>query len=358
MFGFFKPKSKSVKIPLAVLSTLWTLPSGICPSGQETEPCFGLQEICDFYERYVNRHIRGDALGVIIQLLTILDKKGDCPSVIQGDDETPWQYKALAGITITEHSLNVARTAFEMLNSGRQIARTETSDMLICALGHDIGKIPDIRQNKVPGHTFSSLTFLKPLLTGMGSGEKILEAVRLVHVKDYKTKNNLLQILKQADTQARLAELKIVQARSAAQPDRCEKQPEKKEIDTKALDKQTLFQALKSLLLRDVTESFMFKDKIFVSPEFLMEAAVELAGKQGGFEFLKSCTKERIFALIGWSRPIPVFTVRFYKKKRKPITQEYIVLDKKMFGDLSGIEERRNLLGVKKVICINESAKS
>ncbi|MCD4830171.1 MAG: HD domain-containing protein [Anaerohalosphaeraceae bacterium] len=355
MFRFFKPKSKFIKIPLAVLSTLWISPNGVCPSGQETDPCFDSREICDFYEKHVDRHIRGEALGVIIQLLTILDKKGGCPSVIQGDDETPGQYKAFDRITLGEHSLNVARTAFEMLNRGRQIARTETPDMLICALAHDIGKIPDIRQNKVQGHTFSSLTFLQPLLTGMGAGEKILEAVRLLHVKDRKTNNNLLQILKQADTQARRAEKKTVQARSTAQPERCEKQPEKKEIDTKALDKQTLYQALKPLLLRDVTESFMFKDKIFVSPEFLME---KLAGKQSGPNFLKSCTKERVFDLIGWSLPIPVFTVRFYKKKRKPITQEYIVLNKKMFGDLSGIEERRNLLGVKRVICINQSAKS
>jgi hypothetical protein len=354
MFRLFKPKPKSVKIPLAVLSALWT--RGICPSGQKSDPCFGLQEIGDFYESYVDRHIRGEALGVIIQLLTILDKKGGCPSVIQGDDETPRQYKSLAGITIAEHSLNAARTAFEMLNRGRRIARTETPDMLICALGHDIGKIPDIRQNKVPGHTFSSLTFLKPFLSGMGSGEKILEAIRLVHVKDRKANNHLLQILKQADTQARRAELKTVQTRSATQPDRCEKQPEKKEIDKKALYKQTLFQALKPLLLRDVKESFMFKDKVFVSPEFLMEAAIELAGKQGSFDFLKSCTKERVFDLIEWSRPVPVFTVRFYKKKLKPVRQEYIVLDKKMFGDLSGIEERQKVLGVRKVICVNELA--
>lgn len=227
MFGFFKPKSKFIKIPLAVLSTLWISPRGVCPSEQKSDPCFGLREIRDFYEKYVNRHIRGGALGVIIQLLTILDKKGDCPSVMPGDDETPGQYKALACITITEHSLSVARTAFEILNRGRQIARTETPDMLICALGHDMGKIPDIRHNKVPGHTFSSLTFLKPLLTNMGSGEKILEAVRLLHVKGRKANNNLLQILEQADRQARLAEKKTIQARSAARPD--EKQPEKKE---------------------------------------------------------------------------------------------------------------------------------
>lgn len=356
MFRFFKPKPKSVKIPLAVLSALWTGTCRICPSGRETDPCFGLQEICDFYERYVDRNIRGEALGVIIQMLTILDKKGSCPSVIQDDDETPRQYTALAGITIAEHSLNAARIAFEMLNRGRRIARTETPDMLICALGHDIGKIPDIRQNKVSGHTFSSLTFLKPLLTGVEAGEKILEAIRLLHVKDRKANNNLLQILKQADTQARMAELKTVQTPSAAQPDICEKQPEKEEIDKKALYKQTLFQALKPLLLRDVKESFMFKDKVLVSPEFLMEAAVELAGKQGSFDFLKSCSKERVFDLIGWNRPVPIFTVRFYKKKLKPIRQEYIVLNKKMFGNLSGIEERQKVLGVRKVICVNELA--
>jgi len=245
MFGLFKSKAKTVRVPLEVLSVLWTDPDGTKthvypqqdiandgPKGAHSPPhatdqpsqhgkvSFNSWEIQDFYEKSISERIRGQALNVIVKLLQVLDEKGACPSIVQGDHETPEEYSSLGCVTLTEHSLNVARIAFHMLNSGRRIMRNNAADALIAALGHDLGKIPDLARKEIQGHTFSSMAYLKPLLVSIESGENILEAVRLLHVQDksLKGKNksiSILQVLEQADMQARQVELKTLKEKEA-----------------------------------------------------------------------------------------------------------------------------------------------
>ena len=383
MFRLFKSKTKAVRVPLEVLSVLWrtaddmrsdmypqgkiagqnqhTGDSHACETdqpGQHTNISYNSREIQDFYKKYIVQSIRGQALNVIIKLLQVLDEKGACPSIVHGDGETPEEYRCLDSITLTEHSLNVARKGFNMLNTGRHIIRNNTTDVLIAALGHDMGKIPGLAQKGVPGHTFSTMAYLRPVLATLESGEKILEAVRLLHAQDEDRKGgnkdlSILQILEEADIQARQAELKAVQVKPAAQSNVCEG-PAKRPATLKArhLARETLLQAMKPLLLKDVRQSFMFRDKVFLSPAFVKQVATNLAQGRGNQDFFESCTEKEIVKLIGCTDAVRIFTVRFYKRKAKPVTQQYISLDKRLFGDLSGLKERHKAQGVRKVVCV------
>lgn len=377
MFKFFKSKIDTVRVPLAVLSVLWTRtddkknkvydksehtddfhPRETARTARHAVISFNSREIQGFYKKYIVQPIRGQALNVIIKLLQVLDEKGACPSIVHGDGETPEEYRCLDSVTLTEHSLNVARKGFNMLNTGRRIIRNNTTDVLIAALGHDIGKIPGLAQSEVPGHTFSSMAFLMPVLAALESAEKILEAVRLLHVQDKDRKGgnkdlSILQILEQADIQARQAELKAVQVKPAAQPNVCEGPAERRvTLEARHLAKETLLQAMKPLLLKDVRQSFIFRDKVFLSPAFVKQAATNLAQGRGNQDFFQSCTENQVVKLIGCAGVVRTFTVRFYKKRLKPVTQEYVSLDKEAFGDLSGLKERQKAQGVRKVACV------
>ena len=389
MFGLFKSKIETVRVPLEVLSVLWTnrddMKRNMCLQGkiashasddEDSRPCvtdpaarhanisFNGKEIQEFCKKYMVQTIRGQALNVITKLLHVLDEEGTCPSVVQGDDETPEEYRSLGGVTLAEHSLNVARKAFDMLNSERRIIRNSTANVLIAALGHDIGKIPGLAHKQIPGHTFSTMSFLRPLLASLGSGERILEAVRLLHVPDKDRKEgekdlSILQILVQADIEARQAELKAVQAEPAAQPNGCGVPPERPPtVEARRFGKEALFRAMKPLLLKDVQDSFIFGDKVFLAPVFVKQVAINLAQGPGDKDFSQSCTEKEVLRLLGWSGAARRFTVRFYKRDLKPVTHEYISLDKEAFGDLSGLEERQKAQGVRKVVCVSESARS
>ena len=383
MLKLFKSKIDTVRVPLEVLSVLWRtkdhVKSDMYPHGkisgqsqhaEHSHPCetdqpgqhavtsFNSREIQDFFNKYIVGAVRGQALNVIIKLLQILDENGACPSIVHGDGETPEEYRCLDTVTLTEHSLNVAHQGFNMLNTGRRTVRNNTTDVLIAALGHDIGKIPGLALKEVPGHTFSSVAYLRPVLATLESGEKILEAVRLLHAQDKDRKRgnkdlSILQILEQADIQARQAELKAVQVKPAAQSNVCEG-PAKRPATLKArhLARETLLQAMKPLLLKDVRQSFMFRDKVFLSPAFVKQVATNLAQGRGNQDFFESCTEKEIVKLIGCTDAVRIFTVRFYKRKAKPVTQQYISLDKRLFGDLSGLKERHKAQGVRKVVCV------
>lgn len=383
MLKLFKSKIDTVRVPLEVLSVLWrtaddmkrdmypqgkitgqsqhTKDSHACETdraAQHTNISFNSREIQGFYKKYIAQPIRGQALNVIIKLLQVLDEKGACPSIVRGDDETPEEYRCLDSVTLTEHSLNVARKGFDMLNTGRRIIRNNTTDVLIAALGHDIGKIPGLAHKEVPGHTFSSMALLRPVLATLESGEKILETVRLLHAQDKDRKGgnkdlSILQILEQADIQARQAELKAVQVKSAAQPNVCEGPAERPAtLKARHLARETLLQAMKPLLLKDVRQSFIFRDKVFLSPAFVKQVATKLAQGRGNQDFFQSCTENQVVKLIGCAGAVRTFTVRFYKKRLKPVTQEYISLNKEVFGDLSGLKERQKAQGVRKVVCV------
>lgn len=217
MFNLFRRKNKPVIISLEALSLLWTSQDTRHDPGvtEDEEPSFGSGEIQRFYLKYVRPHARGKELSIIRNLLTTLDQHGHCASVVEHDDETPQPYRVLADVTLAEHTLSVSRKAFQMLNAGRQLVRTNTPDLLIAALGHDIGKMPHIARSDVSGHTLNTIAFLKPQLKGLESAPEIIEAIRLLHVdkKDLTVQgaNLILPILQQADIQAREAELGMLQ---------------------------------------------------------------------------------------------------------------------------------------------------
>lgn len=152
--------------------------------------------------------------AVCARLLMLLDKEGQCPSVVDvhGDVEGGWDentYQILAKTSLLDHSLNVAEEVVQLLSDSK--AWHVIPDTMIAALAHDLGKLESMR-----GYLYSlgehPLAAGRPL-AGIAEFEKlpkkeeILQAIKLHH----KMPRGLLgKTLKKADQKARQKELDSV----------------------------------------------------------------------------------------------------------------------------------------------------
>lgn len=115
------------------------------PSAQM--PAFKHEEITRFYNDIIapRKIIKGPRRTIITKLLEILDKEGTCPSVVGGcgnikDPDSDFDestFSQLATISLYQHSLAVAR---KFVSKTRE--EIHLPNILITALGHDLGKIP------------------------------------------------------------------------------------------------------------------------------------------------------------------------------------------------------------------------
>jgi len=148
---------------------------------------------------------------VCYQLLQMLDKEGDCPSVVNvaDDVEASWDsntYTLLGKTTLLDHTLNVAGKTISLLIEAE--AMHVIPDALIAALGHDLGKLPSVKGYlySIGDHPLASGRVLAEFesFKHLAKKEDISRAIKLHH----KRPEGLLgKSLKKADQLARQKEL-------------------------------------------------------------------------------------------------------------------------------------------------------
>ena len=173
------------------------------------------ERIYSFYQKNIApfEKILGTSgyLKPVTMLLSLLDAHGDCPSVIQANQDHEYQaiqnvYDLLAKISLLDHSLNVAEQMIA------DVARSKTRDpemimgkILVAALGHDIGKIPDLMNGETcrkGDHPYISYLVLKNAIFTETSPqhEDILSAVKSHH---FQIREGFTHDLRKADQAAR-----------------------------------------------------------------------------------------------------------------------------------------------------------
>lgn len=132
------------------------------------KPAFKNASVTGFWEKHISTREAGgndhQKKMVVLDILCLLDKEGDCPSVIKWgrhDYDNGYiaigAYDALGKITLTEHSLRVAELVAQEL-AGQESVQHLFFDAMIVALGHDLGKLPSVFDNKV--YTTSDHSFM------------------------------------------------------------------------------------------------------------------------------------------------------------------------------------------------------
>lgn len=200
---------QDAEVPLAEAANLWREPE---EKDEEitriTRPKFESEEIEAFFVEYVMEKpmVKGARRNVIIHLLKMLDVEGDCPSVVKGGDTEPENdmpqktFDYLAKISLRKHSLDVARLFASKTKNDAILA-----DILIIALGHDIGKIK--RHHKALYTSADHPQISSSLLNGISefaslpNKADISRAIVGHHLN--KTSDTLTALLMKADSESR-----------------------------------------------------------------------------------------------------------------------------------------------------------
>lgn len=180
-------------------------------------PIFQHTEIEQFFSEMIEQrsYINGVRRDLIIWLLTLLDKEGDCPSVVRKHKDEAERiysddsYAMLETLPLYCHTLTVARNFIAKADQEALLA-----DMILIALAHDIGKIPSYHDSMYSSgdHPIIAGLILKgiPAFMSLPNREDISRAVTGHHLM--KCDNILSDGLKQSDHEARQTELAALYA--------------------------------------------------------------------------------------------------------------------------------------------------
>jgi len=159
--------------------------------------------------------INGVRRDLIIWILSLLDKEGDCPSVVRKHKDEAERiysddsYRMLETLPLYRHTLTVARNFIAKADQEALLA-----DMILIALAHDIGKIPSYHDSMYSSgdHPIIAGLILKgiPAFMSLPNREDISRAVTGHHLM--KCDNILSDGLKQSDHEARQTELAALYA--------------------------------------------------------------------------------------------------------------------------------------------------
>jgi len=192
LYGLFSNKFRKIptlslkkeKITLKELSKLWLEPVGDDSRNEHTEKkieepahseekkteeiqiSYKHQEIRDFYLKHIaNKDFSRLHEKIARELLNILDREGDCPSVVNSFNEDEGKlpkdvYDILARTSLLQHTLNVTEKMIELLGGSGPFL----SKAVITALAHDLGKIPSHRKLYATGdHPLVSIGLLNQI---------------------------------------------------------------------------------------------------------------------------------------------------------------------------------------------------
>lgn len=151
-------------------------------------------------------------------ILEYLDKYGGCPSIVTDkDDEEGMDLNVvldiLSRVTLKEHSFNVARIALKLAPQYYQDYKNLIPKVLLTALCHDLGKIPELRTSghySKADHPLISASKMKSFFEGRdifwidrGSGS-VEGAIKNHHRA---TSDQFTLLIKNADAKARKLEI-------------------------------------------------------------------------------------------------------------------------------------------------------
>ncbi|ADD67388.1 metal dependent phosphohydrolase [Denitrovibrio acetiphilus DSM 12809] len=140
-------KKEPINIHLSELAPLWTgqktVTAEIIKQSEDTT-VFAKPELMDFYNKHV-ANLPESAKNVIRLIMTMLDEKGDTPSVVKRSGEInfyeePNTFTALAKVPLYLHSLHVAEEILKLFDKPGAYA----AQLIMTALGHDLGKIESL----------------------------------------------------------------------------------------------------------------------------------------------------------------------------------------------------------------------
>jgi len=163
----------------------------------------------------------------INKVIDLLDKYGDCPSVMQKDidgEDIQYYRELLKMVSVRDHTFRVTRLAVRYTQETYRDPSAMQTIIIIASLCHDTGKMPEVRKNPLYGagegadHSQISLRVVDNAFSG-ALNDYMLNMVKTIVDNHHKcTKDQLSLILKKADVEARQIEI-VEQDKRLTAPD-------------------------------------------------------------------------------------------------------------------------------------------
>jgi hypothetical protein len=177
-----------------------------------------------FYSEVIDPH--KDALAGMLEginrIMEILERYGDCPSVV--DTIAGSEKKAatrigdiLSKVTLRDHTFNVARIALRLLKETYHDPVGYVPAVIIAALGHDLGKIPQLRSEGKyvkADHPPASVSIVEGIFEKDKGAHWLKMVTKAIGEHHQSATDPLSELLKEADGKAR--QLEIEQAERQA----------------------------------------------------------------------------------------------------------------------------------------------
>ena len=277
----------------------------------------------------------------ITQLLDFYEQHGGCSSVVKSDYDLEYkllknEYDNFKRITLREHAINTARQMIAIVQNADEEIGVQLGKLIIVALGHDIGKMPEFRNSRQEymkaDHAMTSATVVRSIIPpDLSCAKEVLRAIRNHQVK---TDDKLTETLRAADQNAREYEARSI-SREATRGyslilDEAEKAQNEKDnpesktpqgLDLTWLNYDRLMDRLKEFInAKDVVKAPAFSmpdGTVYVMPVLITKAILEFASEVSGNEELV-----KIAESTKGKRDIEYSVVNIWRKRE--LVPEYV----------------------------------
>jgi hypothetical protein len=180
-----------------------------------------------FYSEVIEPHKEALAgmLEGINRIMEILERYGDCPSVVAtiADSEKRVATRVgdiLSKVMLRDHTFNVARIALRVLKDMYHDPVGYIPAVIIAALGHDLGKIPELRsQDKYvkADHPPASVSIVEAIFEKNKDAHWLRMVAKAIGEHHQSATDPLSELLKEADGKARQMEIEQAEKQASLQ---------------------------------------------------------------------------------------------------------------------------------------------
>ena len=254
-----------------------------------------------FYGEVIEPHKEALAgmLEGINRIMELLERYGDCPSVVDtvADSEKKTATRVgdiLSKVTLRDHTFNVTRIALRLLKDTYHDPVGYIPAVIIAALGHDLGKIPELRSRDKyvkADHPPASVSIVEEIFEKDKDAHWLKMVAKAIGEHHQSATDTLSELLKEADGKARQLEIEQAEKRASLTWEEW-------------FDCRDLLRRVGATVNVTQTGSafraFSVDDAVYCDPTFLYETAGAMAAERNitDIALLRDTDKDRVLRRI------------------------------------------------------------
>jgi hypothetical protein len=254
-----------------------------------------------FYGEVIEPHKEALAgmLEGINRIMELLERYGDCPSVVDtiADSEKKTATRVgdiLSKVTLRDHTFNVTRIALRLLKDTYHDPVGYIPAVIIAALGHDLGKIPELRSRDKyvkADHPPASVSIVEEIFEKDKDAHWLKMVAKAIGEHHQSATDPLSELLKEADGKARQLEIEQAEKRASLTWEEW-------------FDCRDLLRRVGATVNVTQTGSafraFSVDDAVYCDPTFLYETAGAMAAERNIIDIalLRDTDKDRVLRRI------------------------------------------------------------